>query len=222
MKVGVGLGLALLVALGACSQQQWRQARENPLRLFGIGRPPVTVRAPEPAPPAPAPVAVAPAEEVEPPPLAAPRAPVETERVTAPAGARSISQASSAPPLPKPTPTPTPATPPVFDLTGAPMATRVAIDPNGLKTRLDGSHALGAMTKITLKNQIDDLVGQFRAYHHGDRSLALNRLRDRYDLLLKRVGALLQDKDRPLYQEIVGARETLWGTLSDPKKFARL
>lgn len=219
MKVGVVWGLALMLALGACTQQQWRQARENPLRLFGIGRSPVTVRAPEPPPPPPAPVAVAPAEEVEPPPLAAPRTPVETERVTAPAGVRSISRAEPAARLPTPPPAPPP---PAFDLTGAPMATRMAMDPNGLKVRLEGSRAIGAMTKITLKNQIDDLVAQFRAYHHGDRSLALNRLRDHYDLLLKRLAALLQDKDRPLYQEIAGARETLWTTLSDPKKFARL
>jgi len=76
-------------------------------------------------------------------------------------------------------------------------------------------------TKLSLKNQVDDLLGQFRAFH-ARKQPPLSELRQQYDLLLLKVLSLLQDGDPPLAAQISGSREALWGLLTDPQKFANL
>lgn len=80
--------------------------------------------------------------------------------------------------------------------------------------------AIGTFTKISLKNQVDDLVAQFRAYYRGQARLSLAQLRQSYDLLVMKVLTLLQDADPVLARSIVSSREAIWGILTDPKKFA--
>ena len=41
-----------------------------------------------------------------------------------------------------------------------------------------------------------------------------------YDLLVLKVLALLQDADPPLASAIASSRESIWGILSNPVKFA--
>jgi hypothetical protein len=72
-----------------------------------------------------------------------------------------------------------------------------------------------------LKNQVDDLLGEFRAFH-ARKQPPLSELRQRYDLLLLKVLSLLQDGDPPLAAQISSSREALWGILTDPQKFAKL
>lgn len=94
------------------------------------------------------------------------------------------------------------------------------IDLEKLEAKLRDTDAIGFMTKLTLKNQIDDLVADFRAYHDGDRNNQLASLRERFNLLLMKVSSLLQEKDAPLQREIAGARDSLWAMLANPQQFA--
>ncbi len=75
------------------------------------------------------------------------------------------------------------------------------------------------MTKISLKNQVDDLLDQFRAYHKRQARTTLPELRQSYDLLLLKVLSLLQDSDPPLARDIVQSRNAIWSILSNPQKF---
>jgi hypothetical protein len=93
------------------------------------------------------------------------------------------------------------------------------LDLKSLETRLRQTKAIGVFTKLTLKNQVDDLLGQFRAYYEGRLKTTLAELRRPYDLLLLKVLALLQDADPPLAGAIVASREAMWDILSDPVKF---
>jgi len=77
-------------------------------------------------------------------------------------------------------------------------------------------------TKLSLKNQVDDLLAQFRAYHQGDRRTSLADLRQRYNLLLLKVLSLLQDSDASLATAISSSREAIWSVLADPEKFAKI
>jgi hypothetical protein len=77
-------------------------------------------------------------------------------------------------------------------------------------------------TKISLKNQVDDLLTQFRAFHQGRAGAVLTDLREQYNLLLLKVLSLLQGSDPVLAQAIASSREALWGLLADPAKFATL
>jgi hypothetical protein len=96
------------------------------------------------------------------------------------------------------------------------------LDLNALKEQLKETRAIGVYTKLTLKNQVDDLLQQFRDYYQGRTRITMAQLRRSYDLLLMKVLSLLQDADPKLASAIVSSRETIWGLLADPKKFAAL
>jgi hypothetical protein len=96
------------------------------------------------------------------------------------------------------------------------------LDLNALKKQLKETKAIGLFTKIALKNQVDDLLDQFRKYYQGKAKIEMMELRQSYNLLMMKVLSLLQDKDQKLASAIVSSREAIWGLLSDPKKFANL
>jgi hypothetical protein len=96
------------------------------------------------------------------------------------------------------------------------------LDLTTLETRLKETKAIGVFTKITLKNQVDDLLDQFRAHYQGRARTTLAELRQPYDRLVLKLLSLLQDGDPELARTIVASREAIWGILADPNKFATL
>jgi hypothetical protein len=96
------------------------------------------------------------------------------------------------------------------------------LDLASLEAHLKETKAIGVLTKIALKNQVDDLVDQFRAFYQGKLKTTLAELRRPYDLLVLKVVSLLQDSDPALASAIVASREAIWGILSDPAKFATI
>jgi hypothetical protein len=98
----------------------------------------------------------------------------------------------------------------------------VTLDLTALKEQLKATKAIGVFTKISLKNQVDDLMDQFRTYYQGKAKTTMPELRRSYDLLMMKVLSLLQDSDQKLASEIVSSREAIWVLLSDQKKFATL
>ena len=185
--------------------------------------------APPAAPPPPGPATV-------PEPAAVP--PVRPAAVPAPA------------PNPTPTPNPTPAARPATGpathasalkrsapaaapsavASGPPAAASVPIaapapatlDLRSLEERLRETHAIGVFTKLSLKNQVDDLLGQFRAFYAGHGELTLADLRRSYELLLMKVVTLLQDADPGLASAVASSRDAIWGILSDRTRFNNL
>ena len=99
---------------------------------------------------------------------------------------------------------------------------KAPLDLASLEQRLRDTKAIGVFTKISLKNQVDDLLGQFRAFHEGRSGVLLTGLREEYNLLLLKVLSLLQDSDPGLAQAVAASREAIWGLLADPVKFATL
>lgn len=176
--------------------------------------------APVPAPePAPAAVAVAP-------PAATPAAgaapasalPVVAAPSRAQPGKPGVARSTPAAAPPSTKVPPTPAAAP----TAAPAPLAPPLDLATLEARLRGTDAIGMFTKIALKNQVDDLLDQFREYYAGKARTSLAELRPAYDRLLMKVLALLQDDDPDLARAIVDSREPIWGILADPKRFATL
>jgi len=120
--------------------------------------------------------------------------------------------APSEPPRAKKSPEPSPSK----------QAATPALDLKSLEKRLRETKAIGVFTKLSLKNQVDDLLDQFRAFHQGKGGTKLAELRQSYDLLMMKVLSLLQDSDPPLARDIVTSREGIWSLLADPAKFATL
>jgi len=119
-------------------------------------------------------------------------------------------------------PTEQPGKKPSATLSSGKKETSPPLDLTALETRLKETKAIGVFTKITLKNQVDDLLDQFRAHYQGRAKTSLVELRQPYDRLLLKVLSLLQDGDPELAREIVTSREAIWSILADPAKFATL
>jgi len=178
----------------------------------------VTARPAE-AQPAPATPAV-----VMAPPPATPEAPVPPARPPAVPATKAQPPVAAAPAPAKPAATvaaPPPAAPkPAPPRVAAPKQPAAApLDLAALETRLRETRAIGVMTKLSLKNQVDDLLDKFRAYYRRQAKTSLAELRRPYDMLLLKVLSLLQDSDPPLARDIVASREAIWGILADPQKF---
>ena len=152
------------------------------------------------------PAAPPPAKSSTPPPAATPKhkppAPVATQAPVTPP--KSAPAAAAAPPpaaLSPPAPT--------LDLTS-------------LEQRLRDTKAIGVFTKLSLKNQVDDLLADFRALYKRAKPPPGPEFRQRYDLLLLKVLSLLQDGDPPLAAAISSSKEAIWNILADPDKLAKI
>jgi len=151
----------------------------------------------------------------------APRAAPQAESKAVTPGAKTPDAAAKPPAAPAPASTTAKPGPRPATATTTPVAPP-ALDLAALKEQLKETKAIGVFTKITLKNQVDDLLQQFRDYYQGKAKVTMAQLRRSYDLLLMKVLSLLQDADQKLAAAIVSSREAIWGLLADPKKFATL
>jgi hypothetical protein len=189
------------------------------------------------APPArPAPEPPPPAAQAAPPavPAPTPAAPVATPPARAAISAAQ-SPTPAAPALPPaaraPTPparSPSPAAPvaantlPVLAPPAPALPETAAPDTlnfSSLGTRLRETKAIGVLTKISVKNQADDLLEKFRAYHNRQSPTTLVELRSSYELLVLKILSLVQDGDPPLAREIDRSRAAIWDILADQRKF---
>lgn len=94
-----------------------------------------------------------------------------------------------------------------------------ALDLTQLVVRLNETQAIGVFTKLTLKNQIDDLLDELHAHHLSGQQSSLAPLQRSYELLLLKVLALLQRTDPPLASAIAASREAIWVVLANPAQF---
>jgi hypothetical protein len=105
----------------------------------------------------------------------------------------------------------------------APQTPKAAtLDLGALEQRLKDTKAIGVFTKLSLKNQVDDLLDELRAFHKGAAKPTAAALRQKFDTLIIKVLTLLQDGDPQLASTIASSREALWGILIDPQKFSQI
>lgn len=160
------------------------------------------------------------------PPSPTSKAPATTSKTKpAPATTAKTAPSSATKPQPAPPKQAAAATPPKQATAPAPpkqAAAAPTLDLDGLEARLKQTKAIGLMTKLSLKNKVDDLLDEFRQHHAGKPMPTVSELRRSYDLLMMKVLSLLQDHDQQLASDILSSRERIWGMLADPKSFAAL
>jgi len=93
------------------------------------------------------------------------------------------------------------------------------LDAPALMSRLRDSNAIGAVTRLALKNQVDDLLEQFRAHHRSGQESGIATLRQPYNMLVLKVLSIVQDEDPSLGVTVARSREAIWDILADPEKF---
>jgi hypothetical protein len=146
-------------------------------------------------------------------------APTPPRTASPPPGSRSGPAAGKAPPARPAAAAANTMRPAAPAASGASVA---ALDLNALEQRLRATHAIGVFTKLSLKNQVDDLLAQFKAFYRGQSQLSLAQLRRNYEVLLLKVVSVLQDGDPELAGAVSSSREAIWSVLQDPKKFATI
>jgi hypothetical protein len=129
---------------------------------------------------------------------------------------------SQAPPESTPPPSTETASPPETAAPQPAKQTAATLDLTTLEQRLRDTKAIGVFTKLSLKNQVDDLLAEFREFHQKRDQSMLARLRQAFDLLVLKVLSLLQDGDPTLARDVSSSREALWNILTDPNKFQNL
>jgi hypothetical protein len=175
----------------------------------------------EPATSAPAPMPPTGAATLPPePPAAAPSKPASATAVMKPTAAKPPKEKAapaSAPVAPvavaADVPAPTPAPPP------APSTPKPQLDFKAMEQRLRNTSAIGVFTKLSIKNQVDDLMKAFRTYHSGRTPPTLDDLHQRYDGLLLKVVSLIQNDDPNLASSISASRSAIWERLSNRESF---
>jgi hypothetical protein len=147
--------------------------------------------------------------EPERPPPAAELPPVEPSPTpsTTPAPAAALAPAPATEPAPAP-PAPPPAQPPQISL-------------EELGARIKATPAIGTFSKLALKNDIDDLVDDLRGYHENHRG-DIEDLHQRYEALVLKLLALLEDDEPELALALSRSRDDIWSRLVNPVEFAKL
>lgn len=99
------------------------------------------------------------------------------------------------------------------------MTSEPPLDVAGLKARLRDTDAIGVLTKLALRNQMDDLMQKFRVHYQGGQKTSVAALRQPYDLLVRRVLSVVQSGDPSLARAISASHEAIWRLLADPVTF---
>lgn len=216
--------ILMLAVIGGCTAARAPAPAPTPVPIAPVATPPAPAATPAPAPVPPASPAptMAPTSSTTTGP-SAPTTQLAAPTSPAPGAVVPAAPAKIVAPPPALTRVPTPSSP-VATTPPAAVAKPSAptLDLNSLEQRLRDTHAIGIFTKLSLKNQVDTLLEQFRAKHKGASIPTLAELRQRFDLLLIKVLSLLQDDDPTLAQAITTSREAIWGILSDPREFAKI
>jgi hypothetical protein len=149
-------------------------------------------------------------EPAEPPPGAEAPTPAPAPDVPPPIAPEPPAAPPAAPPAPGPPPEAAP-----------PTAPPAAISLEQLGTQIKETPAIGTFTKLSLKNDLDDLVEGLRGYHtrkEGD----LDDLHKRYEALVLKLMTLLEKDEPELALALGRSRERIWNRLLDPVEFAKL
>jgi len=128
----------------------------------------------------------------------------------------------AAPPEAAPTPVPAPApvpSPQAQEPEAAPAPAGISLEELG--ARIKATPAIGAFSKLALKNDIDDLVDDLRGYHENHRG-DLDDLHSRYEALVLKLLTLLEDDEPELAQALARSRDDIWSRLVNPVEFAKL
>ncbi len=224
MRIAGALSCALAAGCAGLerSQPQSTQPATEPVAAAAAATETVTAAAtqPTPAPAAPASATAAPQTPAATlPPVASTPAPLP-QPATPGTAASSQPVAPATPPATIAVkPAPTPPKPQLAVPKATPKPSAPTLDLASLEARLRDTKAIGVFTKISLKNEVDDLLNMFRAYYNRQAKMTLAELRRPYDMLLLKVLSLLQDSDPPLARDIVASREAIWDILANPQKF---
>jgi len=104
-------------------------------------------------------------------------------------------------------------------MSGCPPIEEEIVDLEILGDMLAKTKAVGFLTKLGLKKDINKVLGRLEKYHDGGGPYTLEQLEEQYNLLLMKISAHLQDKDLTTHRHLCNAWLVIWEDLQDPAYF---
>ena len=102
---------------------------------------------------------------------------------------------------------------------GCPPVEEEIVDLQILGDMLADTKAIGLLTKLSLKKDIDKVLRRLRNFHDGKSKFTLEQLEEQYDLLLMKIAIHLQDDDLTLHKHLCNAWLVIWEDLRDSDGF---
>ncbi len=96
-----------------------------------------------------------------------------------------------------------------------------SLDLDELSDRIANTKAVGLLSKLSMKRDVDKLEKDLRAFHGGTARHTLDQLKERYDLMVHNLLVQIQDKDAALAGDVARVRNQLWKRLANPDEFAQ-
>jgi len=96
-----------------------------------------------------------------------------------------------------------------------------SLDLDELSDRIANTKAVGLLSKLSMKRDVDKLEKDLRAFHGGTTRHTLDQLKERYDLMVHNLLVQIQDKDAALAGDVARVRNQLWKRLANPDEFAQ-
>jgi len=93
------------------------------------------------------------------------------------------------------------------------------IDFETLEKKVSETNAIGLMTKLKLKGDINKLLSELKTFHAGNNLLTHEQHREQYDLFYMKVVSLVQEKDLELFHQLCNAWDPIWNSLHDENNF---
>ncbi len=229
MRRMVVAGFLVVLSVSGCSAMKASDAGSEPASRTGAVAPASAPQSPPESPPPPAAPPSAPPAAIATPAVTAPNTPaVGTAPSSSPAKtkptlvARPPAPAGTAPAAVVQSKPQASAAPAAVPATSPSPQSLPSLNLHDLEQRLRDTRAIGVFAKLSLKNQVDDLLSAFREMYRVPNRRPPADLRQRYDLLMLKVLSLLQDSDPPLASAIASSREAIWSILADPDKFSKI
>jgi hypothetical protein len=107
-------------------------------------------------------------------------------------------------------------------LSACPSVDEEILDLQMLSGALRDTKAVGTMTKIRLKSDINKVLKRLENWHAGKTKFTLDELEEQYNLLLMKIATLINDRDQVLHQQICNSWVGLWLDLKDPDSFRKI
>jgi len=104
-------------------------------------------------------------------------------------------------------------------MSGCPPIEEEIVDLEILGGMLAKTSAVGFLTKLSLKKDIDKVLARMEKFHDGGGKYTLEQLEEQYNLLLMKISAHLQDKDLTTHRHLCNAWLVIWEDLKDPVYF---
>jgi hypothetical protein len=104
----------------------------------------------------------------------------------------------------------------------APRAHAAELDVATLRARLHDTAAIGLVTKLALKRDIERLLGEIADFHAGRAATTLDAIHTEYRSLLEHTVHLLERGETDLARDLAESSDHLWNELTDPRSFAAI